>query len=277
MSRAAFGLRLAVLVAASAMAAFAAPVAAAADSDPSPSAPADVVALASGPLATEIQESLAGTVVTDAGADELPGVPDWSGDLRVGAPHQLHAFDPAWIRGESVAAPVVASQEWLAPLLLDGVAVGAVRIWRPDGTAEMAGYDADAELGASLQALDASSVLVEDVPSASWYTLADDVLTPVASSSMAQQITAPVNMGAAQQLMHPSGDSEGGGSAVSLVVLYALIAAMIVAVPVVMIVTVARRRRGRDDVLARVFSHRDAALHAASGPGPGHASSRPLE
>lgn len=171
----------------------AAPVAAFASVVPEPSVPADVEALMTGRIAGEVQQSLEGAV--DLGVDGAGGeVPDFSGDLQVGPIHQVYAFTHAFAFGDAEAVPVEPVEEWLAALIVDGDSVGTVRVWKPDhGAAQLAGFDANSELGGSLVAISEDAVLVEDAQVATYYTLEDDVLTPLKAGG-AQEFSSPVGL-----------------------------------------------------------------------------------
>ncbi|WNM28335.1 hypothetical protein RN607_04850 [Demequina capsici] len=210
---------------------------------PAPSVPVDVAELAAGTLAAQVQASLADTVVVGDGVGDMSAVPDWSGDLAVGAVHQLYRFATEWIWGDAITAPVVANQEWLAPLILDGTPVGAVRVWLPDGTAEMAGFDDNAVLGASLEELDPSVILIEDAVAARWYSLVGDMLTPVRASSAPQQITAPITLGTARSMLYPGEYSEDGQTWPAAAIQITLVVVLAAAVPAAMTVSALRRRR----------------------------------
>jgi hypothetical protein len=173
--------------------ALAVPAAASVSGVPEPTVPADVAALMNGRIANEVQQSLEDTVDlgVDGGGSE---VPDFSGDLQVGPIHQVYAFTTEFGFGDGEAVPVEPAQEWLAALVLDGDPVGSVRAWKPDhGSAELAGFDTNSELGASLLAISEDAILVEDAQVGTFYTLDGDVLTPL-SAGGAQEFSSPVGL-----------------------------------------------------------------------------------
>lgn len=182
------------------VAALAVPAKASVSGPPEPTVPADVEALMNGPIASEVQRSLEDTVDlgVDGGGSEIP---DFSGDLKIGSIHQVYAFTNEFALGDADAVPVEPADEWLAALVLDGDPVGSVRAWKPGhGSAQLAGFDTNRELGASLLSVNEDVILVEDAQVATYYTLDGYVLTPLAAGGP-QEFSSPVGLDRARSVI----------------------------------------------------------------------------
>lgn len=113
-------------------------------------------------------------------ADKDSGAPDLSRISGFGDAHQVHQWSETLLLKADVSDPVIALEEWVAPILDErGGAVGVYRVWRPapGSAAEYAGYDSDAEAAGALARLDPSTTLVSDPSIGAWYGLQDGTLS----------------------------------------------------------------------------------------------------
>lgn len=101
----------------------------------------------------------------------------------VGGPIQVWEWDTAFAQGRHGADPLQVTDQWVAPLSLDGTGVGALVI-SVDGAGAVADHREawDAELGGALLSVPAASFLYdEDVDG--WFRLAGEILTPITASA----------------------------------------------------------------------------------------------
>ena len=106
-----------------------------------------------------------------------------------GTIHQINVWSDALRHGDTGDAPIVAIDEWIAPITNDaGAAIGVYRVWRdsPGALARYAGYDIDAALGASMSNMSADLDLVNEPETASWYSFDGSFVRPLNEQGQAQ-------------------------------------------------------------------------------------------
>lgn len=106
-----------------------------------------------------------------------------------GAIHQINVWSDALRHGHVSDVPVVALDEWIAPIIDDsGTELGTSRAWRRStgAPAEFAGYDSDASLAVALSAMTQSLDLVSEPETASWYSFNGTFIEPLNEQGRAQ-------------------------------------------------------------------------------------------
>lgn len=147
--------------------------------------PVDVRAQFDGPAlreAAEIAASFAAQYEPNSGPPPL----DLSGNIKAGPVHQIYFFTEEFVEGSVTAPAVEAEQTWISSIQRDGKVIGTLRIFKPDGgPARLAVSNGNVELGQALDATTAKA-LVEVPWNRSFYTVVDDVVTPVDTAARAQ-------------------------------------------------------------------------------------------
>lgn len=116
------------------------------------------------------------------GENEASGI-DFDASARVGPVVRLRAWTADFVAGNDAAPAAEPMNEWLAPVLVRGLTVGAALVWvNPgSGSAELAEFYPGSGFATAVQSLPEGGVLVRDQPTGSWFALADDTATPIVS------------------------------------------------------------------------------------------------
>lgn len=137
------------------------------DTPPPTSVPKNVLSWYAGP----------GLETAEAQAEALPG----EGDVTLGPPHPVHAWDPDFLAGAQTTSPVLADGQWVAAILRDGpdgpdgpVPVGALRAGPFDGTEPQGtAVVEDADVGGLVAQDELSFTLIYDPSLDGWFATAE--------------------------------------------------------------------------------------------------------
>ncbi|QEE60676.1 hypothetical protein FVA74_03115 [Salinibacterium sp. dk2585] len=163
--------------------------------------------------------------------DEASGI-DFDESARVGAVVRLRAWTSAFVAGGEAEPPVEVANEWLAPVLVRGLAVGAAIVWVNPGSgrAELAEFYPGSAFATAVQSLPDDGVLVRDQPTGSWFVLADDTATPIVTGTTGVPGSVPIDA-MPRVLEPPSQDEADAGvtpvTAVLLLVAFAAAAGLL--------------------------------------------------
>ena len=118
------------------------------------------------------------------GEDATSGI-DFDESARVGTVVRLRAWTAEFVAGAETEPPAEVANEWLAPVLVRGLVVGAALVWINPGSghAELAEFYPGSAFATAVQSLPEGGVLVRDQPTGSWFVLADDTATPIVTGT----------------------------------------------------------------------------------------------
>ena len=122
-----------------------------------------------------------GAAVT-RGAGELDGVtPERRADVSIGSVRTVMTWSRGLIAGTDLtpAAEPTEPERWVAPVLLDGAAIGALFAVRDDDAVVLERVSGDSALGEALTALDLASPLIHDLALDAWFTVEGREVRPV--------------------------------------------------------------------------------------------------
>jgi len=131
--------------------------------------PRDVAAYFHEEVARAVEATLAEARTID---EEMPLLPD---GLEVGSIARVHD-----LRAGESKEPVVAREEWVAPLYRKGELVGTVAVWRDPaqkGALALAWFDTDVAGGKAVESLPAEARLVVDPPIGARFAFDGETLT----------------------------------------------------------------------------------------------------
>lgn len=112
-------------------------------------------------------------------ATEVPLPDERFGDVAVGQLTPVHAWSTEFKDGEADAEPLVLTDRWVAPVVVDGTGVGAL-VTTVDNAGEVVSHSVlwDHELGSSLAKIQGAAFIV-DAQTGAWFRLGGEILTPV--------------------------------------------------------------------------------------------------
>lgn len=145
---------------------------------------AAVLAVGASPLATPVPDEVLDALGCTAPAGGDVGEEACAG-ASLEAPRAVHAWSDGFLSvGPADGTWLAETHEWIAIRFdADRAVIGTALVWEPtEGEYELAGFDNDVVLGELLLAsgtTDPAAALVHDAPSGAWYTVADDVVTPL--------------------------------------------------------------------------------------------------
>ncbi|MFH5822116.1 hypothetical protein [Georgenia sp. AZ-5] len=171
-----------------------------------PGVPADVA---------EWFTSQAGDAVAARGVGELDVTVAERGELRPGVVRTVMTWSEGLVQGTDVTPPTRETDHWIAPLLLDGSAVGALVAAREDGAVDVADVSGDTDLAEELQSLPLATHVVHDVPLDAWFTVEEGEVSPLdaaARDSLAGAVPVEVYQRFVEE-RHATGDADEPGSA----------------------------------------------------------------
>lgn len=148
---------------------------------------------------------MTGLVVSPASATSMHNSTTLS--VAATAPRPTVPVDvEAYLGGPAVAEV----RSWLSTLVLDGEAIGTVRLWKPNGDhVELAGLDQNVALGNALLNLDPAVVLIDDARDGAFLTLQGHKIT-VLQSELPSPFETPVRIADAQAIVTQAYGESGG-------------------------------------------------------------------
>jgi hypothetical protein len=119
--------------------------------------------------------------LTAAGADELEGLDaDQRARTVPGTIRPVMTWAPGVIAGTDLDPPAVPTEQWVAPLLYEGTAVGVLfTVLDDDGAPALDHIHGGEDLSAAVVGLTPADPFVHDVPLDAWFTVSDGVVRPL--------------------------------------------------------------------------------------------------
>lgn len=117
----------------------------------------------------------------------------------IGGATSVHVWSQDYAAGDTWEDAVVPSDEWVAPVLLEGAGVGAIVVAESDGSIVDHRLVWDPDLGADLAAFQATTFILDDA-SGGWFRLGGDILTPVTGEAR-DVLAGSIDIGAYQPFL----------------------------------------------------------------------------
>lgn len=145
-------------------------------------------------------------------ANDTP-LPDLSSANGFGDLHELFSFSKPYVSGDDTTKVVLSTDTWIASIHSPKGTLGYLQLWKQTPTAAPEpGLNSSTELGALLDKVAPSSVVIQDAPSGEWFTADGTTLTPL-NKLATLEVPAAASLEKAQDVIAERYDVRGSQAA----------------------------------------------------------------